>query len=497
MHREGATMDKVKPAGAITLGELRLDPAGGTLTRDGRMVDLRAKSFLLLCHLARNAGRVLSKAELMDAVWPDVAVTEDSLTQAIRDIRVTLGPAATALRTVARRGYLLDVGPQEAPPPTPPRLPRIVVRPFAVTALSARDAAMPVLMREEILGGLSRFRSLDVLRGGPDRVAPEDCDQIVDGLVWSDSGGAMLRLTLIDPRNDRVAWSATFTCGAGPGPDEETAQGVTGALHAAIEAEAELRSYRRDTESMTAWELFSRAVSVCYETRADALERAAAALDAAILADPGFGLAYSYRAYVELALHVYLMAPPDVIARVRDLAEHGARLAPDEARAVSTLGYVQSMMGEYDSAEARIAHAYRLNPGSLDVLMERALLCIKRGRPTEALVWLDRAEPVQPRRDAPNLYSSRGYACYHLGRYSEAMAAFLRIADLPVRRQLWVAASAAMDGNSREAQERIALFRVGMPGTDPVEIARRTYTYEHAADSAHLLEGIRRAMALG
>jgi tetratricopeptide (TPR) repeat protein len=392
---------------------------------------------------------------------------------------------------VTRRGYLLDIGPDEPALPLPARRARIGVRPFATTGLTARDGVVPVLIRDEILGGLARFRSLDVLRGA------ERCDQMVDGLIWSDSAGAVLRLTLTDPENDRVAWSATFPCGGGPAPDAETVRWIVGALHAAIETEAELRSYRRRTESLTAWEQFSRGVTVCCETRPDALDRAAEALEAAVNADPEFGLAWSFRAYVELARHDFLMAPPDVIAAVRDMAERGARLAPDEARAVSQLGYVQLMMGEYEGAEARIGLACRLNPFSLDIMMDKALLCLCRGRPTEVLTWLDRAEAMQPLKDAPNLHSVRGDALYHLGRYDAAMASYLRMADIPARRQLWLAATSAMMGDLAEAWRRVALFRAGMPGLDPVEIARRTYRYEHPADSEHLLDGIRRALAAG
>ena len=54
-------------------------------------VELRPKSFVLLGYLVRHAGRVIPKDELLDAVWNDVTVTEDSVTQCIRDIRLALG----------------------------------------------------------------------------------------------------------------------------------------------------------------------------------------------------------------------------------------------------------------------------------------------------------------------------------------------------------------------------------------------------------------------
>lgn len=77
----------------------------------GRDLDLRPKAFHLLCHLAENAGRLVSKQELHDAVWGDVAVSDDALVQCIRELRRKLGDADRMLiRTVPRRGYLLNAG---------------------------------------------------------------------------------------------------------------------------------------------------------------------------------------------------------------------------------------------------------------------------------------------------------------------------------------------------------------------------------------------------
>ena len=59
--------------------------------------------------LAPNPGTALAKEALLDAVWPGVMVTDDSLTQAVHDLRAALGDAGSLLvRTVARRGYRFD-----------------------------------------------------------------------------------------------------------------------------------------------------------------------------------------------------------------------------------------------------------------------------------------------------------------------------------------------------------------------------------------------------
>jgi TolB-like protein/DNA-binding winged helix-turn-helix (wHTH) protein/cytochrome c-type biogenesis protein CcmH/NrfG len=87
-----------------------LDPAGTE-------VELRPQAFDVLRHLALNAGRLVTKDELMATVWPHVVVTDDSLVQAVGDVRRALGAAGPrAIRTVPRRGYVLtaDAGNEAA-----------------------------------------------------------------------------------------------------------------------------------------------------------------------------------------------------------------------------------------------------------------------------------------------------------------------------------------------------------------------------------------------
>jgi TolB-like protein/DNA-binding winged helix-turn-helix (wHTH) protein/Tfp pilus assembly protein PilF len=86
----------------------RLDAMRRTLHRGSAEVDLRAKCFDLLTCLARNAGRVLTKDELIETVWPNVVVTDESLTRCVSDIRHALGDGAQRIiKTVPRQGYVL------------------------------------------------------------------------------------------------------------------------------------------------------------------------------------------------------------------------------------------------------------------------------------------------------------------------------------------------------------------------------------------------------
>jgi len=89
-------------------GPFRLDARRRTLLRDGRHVAVTAKVFDTLLALVERRGQVVSKNELMDALWPDTAVEENNLTQHVSTLRKILGERAGDHRyvvTLPGRGY--------------------------------------------------------------------------------------------------------------------------------------------------------------------------------------------------------------------------------------------------------------------------------------------------------------------------------------------------------------------------------------------------------
>jgi TolB-like protein/DNA-binding winged helix-turn-helix (wHTH) protein/Tfp pilus assembly protein PilF len=90
-------------------GDFTLDLDRRCLWRAGQEVKLRPKSLEVLKYLVERHGRLVSKAEMMQALWPDTAVTDDSLVQCLIDVRRALGDdAQRCLKTIPRQGYLFD-----------------------------------------------------------------------------------------------------------------------------------------------------------------------------------------------------------------------------------------------------------------------------------------------------------------------------------------------------------------------------------------------------
>ncbi|HEY4943706.1 MAG TPA: winged helix-turn-helix domain-containing protein [Rhizomicrobium sp.] len=103
------------------LGGWRVDPARGVLARDGAETRLEPKLMDLLLLFAASPGRVVSKDEIVAAVWSGRAIGDDTLAAAISRLRSALGETKGAgtrfIETLPKRGYRLAVAPDGSGPP--------------------------------------------------------------------------------------------------------------------------------------------------------------------------------------------------------------------------------------------------------------------------------------------------------------------------------------------------------------------------------------------
>jgi TolB-like protein len=84
-----------------------LDLTRGCVRNANGEIELRPKSFEVLRYLVTNAGRLISKDELINTVWPNLIVSDASLAQCVSDVRHALNdPDRSIIKTVPRRGYL-------------------------------------------------------------------------------------------------------------------------------------------------------------------------------------------------------------------------------------------------------------------------------------------------------------------------------------------------------------------------------------------------------
>jgi len=139
----------MEAAQCFRIGQATFNRARAELSdADGKRVPLRPQSLQVLEILLTRAGQVVSRDVLHREVWPDVVVTEDSLVQCIGEIRrAIVDPGHEMLRTVARRGYLLEV-------PTP------VESDPVESAEAVPPTSAPSSLKQPVRVRLSRLRAL-------------------------------------------------------------------------------------------------------------------------------------------------------------------------------------------------------------------------------------------------------------------------------------------------------------------------------------------------
>ena len=180
----------------IRIGGVVLNPKRGRL-EDGTGAErvLRAKSFRVLELLLARRGELVARDELLRDAWPDVIVSDDSLAQCISDIRRALGPRSAALlRTVPRRGYVLE---EEGGNALPKAHPHRAIRPGLVAAAGVALAGlgwltMPVEPSAP-LGTSGQVLAANALLDGRDwqhREANEQARALLEAAVASDPDDA-------------------------------------------------------------------------------------------------------------------------------------------------------------------------------------------------------------------------------------------------------------------------------------------------------------------
>ena len=495
-----ATLDQV-----YAFGEFTLDLNRGTLVRPGGEAFLRPKAHSLLAHLARNMGRVVPKSELMDTVWPDVYVTEDSLTQSIREIRKALGEGGQDLiRTVSRRGYMLNGTPDALSETT--GQPIVAVLRFRNESGDPRRLPIVDGFAEDVITGLAHYGSLTVLarkssfqfasyepQSWSEVTARMGADYLVEGSVrWSDDG-AVIAVSLIDAKHLKQMWGERYEASDVElfGVQREIGEQIVNRLVSRLDADSIRRSGVKPPSSLAAYELVTRAVADMRGYNNHRPQSAKADLELAIAKDPTYGLAYAYLALANLMEGGYGRAPIPILEKTLETATKGTVLTPTQAVGPRVMSLIRLFLRRHAGAEANLRQALSLNRYDADAVEQMGFLLALRGKPLEALDWIERAKRLNP--IFPDWYHyDTGLALYGLSEYAAAADAF----EQSIRRPPWVEGRlAACYGQLNETEKaRLHIERartdLDYPNFDPLHDAEHFMPFEHRADLDHLLEGI-------
>jgi adenylate cyclase len=433
----------------------------GALLVDGIERALRPKSFALLRYFVENPGRLIDRDQIMQAVWPGIFVTDDSIAQCISDIRRALDDSEQRLlRTLPRRGYLLTAevvreGEQPAdgewttvaepvpvaPPPVLPDKPSIAVLPFQNMSGDPEQEYFVDGMVEDIITALSRIRWLFVIarnssfsyKGQSPNVKQVGRDlgvrYVLEGSVRKAGGRVRITGQLIDAATGTHLWADHFD---GSLEDvfalqDKVALSVAGVIEPALQAAETVRLAARPTADLTAYDLYLRAYAT-YLSSARQMPEALRLMEQAIARDPSYGPALAYAAICCFRLLIDDRSEDRKADRAKgaDFARRALEVACDDPGILANAAVPLAYFGEDIGAMmALVDRALALNPSFARGWHLSGLLRMWAGQPDIAIEHVEAALRLSPQARIGLSLSIIGIAHFLARRFDEAVPKLL------------------------------------------------------------------------
>jgi adenylate cyclase len=503
----------------LNFNSLTLDLDRLCLFGAGGEIKLRPKSFEVLRYLAEHADQTVTKDELMAAVWPNVTVTDESLTRCVSDIRQAIGDHGQRLiKTLPKRGYLLEGPVKSGEAAAVSRLghdlPSIAV--LAFTNLS-RDPGQDYFcegVTEDIITELARFSELIVIaRNSSFKYKGRNVDvrqigkelnvrYVLEGSIQRSSSTIRVTAQLIDATTGAHLWADRFDRELGDtfAIQDEITNTISARLSVHINDAEARRTLVKPTVSWEAYDYFLRGHHMLNRlltgVPVEDLYKVRELLQLAIRLDPTFA-----RAHAALA-RTYGVAwinpvndeyqKRETLQHAFELAQKAVELGPDVPLAHDALGMTALFLGDGAICLAAWERVFALNPNYCDWRYAHSLVLL--GKPEQGLAAVKRhmrLDPFYP----PLALMTEGLAYFVQKKYEEALPPFremvLRAPNFRNGR-LQLAATYAHLGQARQARQQVEeLLRIE-PDCSLTKLSRHRY-FQSAEDGANMLDGLRKA----
>lgn len=473
-------------------GDYVLDPQRRELSHRAEVVPVGPQVFDLLLHLVRSRDRVVSKDDLLKAVWSGRIVSESTITSHINAVRKAIGDTGEEqrlLRTFARKGFRFigEVGErpcsesrEAAPALVVPDKPSIAVLPFHNLSGDPEQEYFADGVVEDVIAALSRMRWLFVIaRNSSFTYKGQAVDvkevgrelgvrYVLEGSVRKT--GSKVRITgqLIDATAGAHLWAERFE---GTLDDlfelqDRMAESVVGAIAPQLERAEIERAKRKPTESLDAYDYYLRATAKLHSGTRESVEAALPLFYKATELDPEFASAYGMAAWCFFwrKANRWMADRPREIAEGTRLARLAVELGRDDAVALTRGGHALGhLTGDLDGGIALLDRAVLLNPNLAPAWFLGGFLRALHGEADAAIEHLTRAVRLSP-LDPEMFRMQAGMALAHFfaGRFDAATAwAEKSVGSLPsfLAAVSLLAASHALAGRLDESKQTMQRLR--------------------------------------
>ena len=423
------------PATLVINGRI-VDFANETLVSGtGEELSLRPQTFATLRFLIDNANRLVTKSELAEAVWRDVAVTDDSLVQCVHEIRRALGDEAhELLQTVSKRGYRL-VLPEQAGLYT--SKPSVAVLAFRAIGEATEESYFVDGLAEDLITSLARIPGLFVTARNSSfsfrkqelqarKIAAElGVRYLLDGSVRRSGDRLRLNCHLIEGSTEAHVWADSFEAHAEDlfNLQDRLVTQIVGIIEPSIRRAEIERSRRKRPGSLDAYDLFLRSLPHVHANNPADSEKALLYLVDSLRLDPEYMPAHAYAAWCYEQRYFRYEFNVEDRSKALMHADKALGVQCDDLNALSIAAFIRAILTrDYDSAIAQLDRALGIHSNSALAFGFSALIASHSERYARAVDHAHKALRLSPVDDPLNYHPYCALAVTHLftGEYEQS-----------------------------------------------------------------------------
>lgn len=442
-------------------GQCELDSDRLELRRDGELQSVEPQVFSLLVHLIENRERVVTKDDLIAAVWGGRIVSEATLSSRINAARRAVGDSGkdqAVIKTNPRRGFRFvaqiensggrasressDTRAMATAADEPisdlalPNRPSIAVLPFENMSDDLEQQYFADGLADDIITILSKLSDMFVIARNSSfayKDRPTDIRKIADELgvraVLVGSvrrSGERIRITgqLVDAKTGNHLWAERYDRQLADIFDlqDEITREIVTSLRVKLTEGDQVQLRRRQTNNVEAWETYCRGQSYLRRFNKVDNDQARLALDHVVTIDPDFSSAWSHLAWVHYMDARGGWRPVEsAFEQMHACAEKSRALDDRQPDAYAMLGCLALHRREHDDAIALGRKAIELGPSIADNFALLGMILSYSGHADEGLELIEKAIRLSPH--FPDWYlGMAGIAYDQLERYDDAIA---------------------------------------------------------------------------
>jgi adenylate cyclase len=487
---------------------------------------LGSRALEILRVLVERPGELVSRAEIITAVWPGTAVEDSNLNVQIAALRRVLDEGRTeqsCIQTIPGRGYRFTAPvtrgaadawapPPSGPPPRPDK-PSLAVMPFQNMGSDPEQEYFADGIAEDVITALSRYPSLFVIARnssftykdravGVKQIGRElGVRYVLEGSLRKAGNHIRVTAQLVEAESSKHVWAERYDHDLADifAVQDEITEAVTIAIAPAIADAEQQRAMRKPPGSLDAWAAYQRGLWHLGKFAREDNALAEKFFREAIDLDPTFAGGYRGAGYAEFQATMsgfQKRSLPEAQSSAEALARRAVGLDGADAEARTFLGEMLLYRGDHEGALAEAERALAMTPNLAGAHGWRGAALIFSGLPKEGIAAVQTSIRLDPRDPFLALRLNHLAVGLYLSHEYEAAIEVARQGirsnpDFPSTYR-WVAAALGQLGRLEAAEAALEKAIAVAPASFDAFVRRRV-PWHRPDDYAHMLEGLRKA----